>query len=151
MYCHHVLISYTVFMYCSYTIFIYCFPVILFILLFSFMYCTCSDTFRVIDTLLLVLVYLSYYHHIAVLCFSYHVMYFYPHAHILVITLICIRSHICSFILRFSFFSIIHIFLYFYHACIYSFLYSSMPIIRVHVLIPGNSLYLVNLYLHVLY
>ena len=37
-----------------------------------------------------------------------------------IITLICIRSHICSFILRFSYFSIIHIFLYFYHACIYS-------------------------------
>ena len=45
-------------------------------------------------------------------------------------------SHICSFILRFSYFSIIHIFLYFYHACIYSFLYSYMLIIRVHVLIP---------------
>ena len=44
-----------------------------------------------------------------------------------IITLICIRSHICSFILRFSYFSI-HIFLYFYHACIYSFLYSYMPI-----------------------
>ena len=41
------------------------------------------------------------------------------------------NSHICSFILRFSYFSIIHIFLYFYHACIYSFLYSYMPIIRV--------------------
>ena len=74
------------------------------------------------------------------------------------ITLICIRSHICSFILRFSYFSIIHIFLYFYHACIYSFLYSYhiivysyMPIIRVHVLILGNILYLVNLYLHALY
>ena len=26
-----------------------------------------------------------------------------------------------------------------------------MPIIRVHVLIPGNILYIVNLYLHVLY
>ena len=30
-----------------------------------------------------------------------------------IITLICIRSHICSFILRFSYFFIIHIFLYF--------------------------------------
>ena len=68
-----------------------------------------------------------------------------------IITLICIRSHICRFILRFSYFSIIHIFLYFYHTCIYSFLYSYMLIIRVHVLIPGNILYLVNLYLHVLY
>ena len=89
MYYFHILysctVSYTVFMYCSYTNFIYCFPVILFILLFSFMYYTCSNTFHVIDTLLLALVYLSYYHRIAVLCFSYHVMYFYPHAHILVI------------------------------------------------------------------
>ena len=74
------------------------------------------------------------------------------------ITLICIRSHICSFILQFSYFSIIHIFLYFYHACIYSFLYSYhiivysyMSIIHVHVFIPGNILYLVNLYLHALY
>ena len=57
-----------------------------------------------------------------------------------IITLVCIRSHICSFILRFSYFSIIHIFLYFYYACIYSFLYSYMPIIHVHVLIPGNIL-----------
>ena len=71
------------------------------------------------------------------------------------ISLICIRSHICSVILRFSYFSIIHIF---HHVCIYSFLYSYhtivysyMPIIRVHVLIPGNILYLVNLYLHALY
>ena len=46
-----------------------------------------------------------------------------------IITLICIRSHICSFILQFSYLFIIHIFLYFYHACIYSFLFSSMPII----------------------
>ena len=61
-----------------------------------------------------------------------------------IITLICICSHICSFILRFSYFSIIHIFLYFYHACIYSFLYSYMPIIRVHVLISDNILYLVT-------
>ena len=68
-----------------------------------------------------------------------------------IITLVCIRSHICSFILRFSYFSIIHIFLHFYHACIYSFLYSYMPIIHVHVLIPGNILYLINLYLYVLY
>ena len=45
-----------------------------------------------------------------------------------IITLLCIRSHICSFILRFSYFSIIHIFLYFYYACIYSFIYSYMPI-----------------------
>ena len=56
-----------------------------------------------------------------------------------IITLICIRSHICSFILRSSYFSIILIFLYFYHACIYSFLYSYMSIIRVHVLIPVTS------------
>ena len=61
-----------------------------------------------------------------------------------IITLICIRSHICSFILQFSYFSIIHIFLYFYHACIYSFLHSYMPTIHVHVLIPGNILYLIN-------
>ena len=67
-----------------------------------------------------------------------------------IITVICIRSHIFSFILRFSYFYIIHIFLYFYHACIYSFLYSYMLIICVHVLIPGNILYLINLYLHVL-
>ena len=59
-----------------------------------------------------------------------------------ILTLICIRSHICSFILRFS-----YIFLYFYRACIYSFLYSSMPIICVHVLIPGNIFYLVNFYI----
>ena len=45
-----------------------------------------------------------------------------------IITLICIRSHICSFILRFSYFSLIHIFLYFYYACIYSFIYSYMSI-----------------------
>ena len=46
--------------------------------------------------------------------------------------------HIClsSFILRFSYFSIIHIFLYFFHAYIYSFIYSYIPIIRVQVLIP---------------
>ena len=56
-----------------------------------------------------------------------------------IITLICIRSHICSFILRFSYFLIILVFLYFYHACIYSFLYSYMSIIRVHVLIPVTS------------
>ena len=68
-----------------------------------------------------------------------------------IITLVCIRSHICSFILWFSYFSIIHIFLYFYHACIYSFLYPYMPIIHVHVLIPGKILYLINLYLYVLY
>ena len=66
-------------------------------------------------------------------------------------TLICIRSHICSFILRFSYFPIMHIFLYLYHACIYSFLYSYLPIIHVQVLIPGNILYLINLYLYVLY
>ena len=52
-----------------------------------------------------------------------------------IITLICIRSHIYSFILRFSYFSIIHIFLYFSHAYIYSFIYSYIPIIRVQVLI----------------
>ena len=35
-----------------------------------------------------------------------------------IITLICIHSHICSVILRFSYFSIIYIFLYFF-SCIY--------------------------------
>ena len=49
MYCVHVLISYIV-----------------------FMYCTCSYTFRVIDTLLLVLVYLSSHSH-AMLLISYHI------------------------------------------------------------------------------
>ena len=57
----------------------------------------------------------------------------------IIITLICIRSHIYSFILRFSYLSLRHIFLYFYHACIYSFLYSYMLIIRVHLLIPKTS------------
>ena len=52
-----------------------------------------------------------------------------------IITLICIRSHICSFILRFSYFSTIHIFLYFSHAYIYLFIYSYIPIIHVQVLI----------------
>ena len=52
----HVLISYTVFMYCSCTIFIYCFPVILFILLslsctvlvhILFVYCTLYFSYTV--------------------------------------------------------------------------------------------------------
>ena len=46
--------------------------------------------------------------------------------------------HIClsSLILQFSYFSIIHIFLYFSHAYIYSSIYSYIPVIRVQVLIP---------------
>ena len=52
-----------------------------------------------------------------------------------IITLVCIRSHICSFILRFSYLSIIHIVLYFSRAYIYSSIYSYIPIIRVQVLI----------------
>ena len=64
-----------------------------------------------------------------------------------IITLICIRSHICSFILRFSYFSIIHKFLYFPRAYIYSFLHSYIPIIHVHVLF----LYFVIFYLSLLF
>ena len=64
MYYVHVLISYTVFMYC-------------------FMYCTCSYTFRVIDTLLLVLVYLSLHRNVMllILCHIFNLW----HLHILVI------------------------------------------------------------------
>ena len=36
-----------------------------------------------------------------------------------IITLVCIHSHICSFILRFSYFSIIHIMLAFTHSYIH--------------------------------
>ena len=40
------------------------------------------------------------------------------------ITFVCIRSHICSFIFRFSYFSIIHIFLYFImHAFTHSYIH----------------------------
>ena len=94
----HVLCSYTVFLlYFSYYflfyvlyLFIYfsC-PVIYFLMIFIY----CAFIFfsytlsRVLDTLLLVLVYLSYYHCIAVLCFSYRVIYS-PH-------FICFMFHAC--------------------------------------------------------
>ena len=60
MYCHRVLFSRTVIMYCSCTNFIYCIHVLFmyyfhllfscytFYITFSFMYCTCSYTFRVL-------------------------------------------------------------------------------------------------------
>ena len=67
----YILFSCTVIMYCVHIPFS-CYT---FHITFSFMYCTCSYTFRVLDTLLLVLVYLSYYHRIAVLYFSYRVIY----------------------------------------------------------------------------
>ena len=104
MYCYHVLLSYTVFMYsfmyCSCTIFIYCFSVILFILLslsctvlvhILFMYCTLyfpytvfiltfqiilhSYTFLYIMSDRIISCYRTY-HHIAVLCFSDHIISF---------------------------------------------------------------------------
>ena len=104
MFYFHVLLSYTVFMYrfmyCSCTIFIYCFPVILFILLslsctvlvhIIFMYCTLyfpytvfiltfkiilhSYTFLYIMSDRIISCYRTY-HHIAVLCFSDHIIYF---------------------------------------------------------------------------
>ena len=61
IYCYHVLFMYCVHVLILYTVFMYC-----------FMYCTCSYTFRVIDTLLLVLVYLSSHSH-AMLLISYHI------------------------------------------------------------------------------
>ena len=67
----YILFSCIVIMYCVHILFSY----YTFHITFSFMYCTCSYTFHVIDTLLLVLVYLSYYHRIVVLCFSYRVIY----------------------------------------------------------------------------
>ena len=64
-----------------------------------------------------------------------------------IITLICIRSHICNFIFWFSCFSIIHIFLYFYPACIYSFLYSYHIILFLtsYILLPYIFIYLIRL------
>ena len=77
MYCYHVLFSCTVIMYyvhvqISYTVFMNC-----------FMYCNCSYTFRVIDTLLLVLVYLSSHSNtmLLILCHIFNTW----HLHILVI------------------------------------------------------------------
>ena len=64
-----------------------------------------------------------------------------------IITLICIHYHICSFILRFSYFSIIHIFLYFYHAYIYSFIYSYMPI-ELHITV---LIFLYNTYIPIFF
>ena len=87
MYCHRVLISYTVSMYCFMYYFHILFSYYTFHITFSFMYYTCSYSFRVIDTLLLVLVNLSYYHRIAVLCFSYRVIYS--------IHFICFMFHAC--------------------------------------------------------
>ena len=104
MYCHRVLFSYTVFMYCfmyySCTIFKYCFPIILFILLslsctalvhILFVYCTLyfpytvfiltfqiilhSYTFSYIMSDHIISCYRTY-HHIAVLCFSDHIISF---------------------------------------------------------------------------
>ena len=67
-----------------------------------------------------------------------------------IITLICIRSHICSFILRFSYFCIIHIFLYFYHACIYihlciSFVYMYSLLVTSYILLTYIFMHLISL------
>ena len=100
MYYHRVLFSYTVFMYCSCTIFIYCFPIIFFILLslsctvlvhILFVYCTLyfpytvfiltfqiilhSYTFSYILSDRIISCYKTY-HHIAVQCFSDHIISF---------------------------------------------------------------------------
>ena len=71
----------------------------------------------------------------------------------IIITLICIRSHICSFILRFSYFSIIHIFLYFYHAafthsyihlCL-SFVYMYPFLVTSYILLTYIFMYFISL------
>ena len=114
MYCHRVLFSHTVIIYCvhvliSYTVFMYCFmyyfhilfPYYTFHITFSFMYCTCSYTFRVLYFILSIyciiiltfhIILNSYtfsyimsdrivpcyrtYHHIVVLCFLDHIISF---------------------------------------------------------------------------
>ena len=70
-----------------------------------------------------------------------------------IITLICIRSHICSFILRFSYFSIIHIFLYFImhafthsyiHICL-SFMYMYSFLVTSYILLTYIFMYFIRL------
>ena len=52
MYCYHVLSSCTIFIYCIHVLFMYYFHILfscyIFHITFSFMYCTCSYTFRVL-------------------------------------------------------------------------------------------------------
>ena len=69
-----------------------------------------------------------------------------------IITLLCIRSHICSFILRFSYISIIHILIYhlvlstIYHECIYALLYS-----YIHIYSLLYSYFFISFIHHILY
>ena len=65
---YYTILLYSIFMYCVHILFS-CYT---FHITFSFMYCTCSYTFRVIDTLLFVLVYLSS-HSSAMLLISCHI------------------------------------------------------------------------------
>ena len=66
-----------------------------------------------------------------------------------IITLIFIRSHICSFILRFSYFSIIHIFLYFImHAFTHSYIHiclSFMYMVTSYILLTYIFMYFIRL------
>ena len=74
MYCVHILISYTVFMYCdnvlsSYTVSPYCIIILTFqIILHSYTFSDITSD-RIISCC-------RTYHHIAVLCFSYHIISF---------------------------------------------------------------------------
>ena len=70
-----------------------------------------------------------------------------------IITLICIRSHICSFILLFSYFSIIHIFLYlimqafthsYIHICL-SFVYMYSFLVTSYILFTYIFMYFIIL------
>ena len=65
-----------------------------------------------------------------------------------IITLICIRSHICNFILRFSYFSIIHIFLYFMHAFIPSYIHICLSFVYMYSFLVTSYILLTYIFMY---
>ena len=120
----YILLSYTVFSYTvlSYTVFSHTFHILYL-----------SYTFRIIDTLFLVLVYLSY-------TFLFHIMYLFIYFllvlctfHILSYTVLC-PFHILSYTMYFSYTVLFHILSYCTFNCILSSHSSVMLLISCHIL-----------------